>query len=65
VPLPPATFPGDKTWKHYKAGEHLHYFSPESLGRLVGKPLLVESKVEDAIRCPEGVEQNIYTAIYR
>jgi 2-polyprenyl-3-methyl-5-hydroxy-6-metoxy-1,4-benzoquinol methylase len=64
APLPPATFPAERTWKHYKAGEHLHYFSAESLARLVGKPLLAESNVEDAIRRPNGVEQNIYTAIY-
>jgi Golgi nucleoside diphosphatase len=32
VPATPFDFPINKNpWKHYKPGEHLHYFSPESL----------------------------------
>jgi len=33
APLTPSRFPSDRGWKHYKAGEHLHYFSPASLAR--------------------------------
>jgi D-beta-D-heptose 7-phosphate kinase/D-beta-D-heptose 1-phosphate adenosyltransferase len=64
TPLTPASFPADRRWKHYKAGEHLHYFSPKSLARLIGKPLIAETDVEDVIRHPTGPEQNIYTAVY-
>lgn len=31
VPARPASFPADLSWKHYRPGEHLHYFSQSSL----------------------------------
>ncbi len=40
-------------WKHYKPGEHLHYFSPTSLRKFmsgVGYEMLDECSIEDATR---------------
>ncbi|HVA51383.1 MAG TPA: methyltransferase domain-containing protein [Pirellulales bacterium] len=64
LPLAPPAFPACRAWSHYKPGEHLHYFSPASLARLVAKPLIAASNVEDAIRRPKDTRQNIYTAVY-
>lgn len=65
VPFTPSWFPERRDWKHYKPGEHLHYFSPNSLQILVGKPTLRCAALEDLYRVPEGGQpQNIYTAIY-
>lgn len=64
LPCRPPEFPRDRSWKHYKPGEHLHYFSPGSLTALVGKPLLARSNVEDAIRRGPAGTQNILTQIY-
>jgi len=60
-------------WRHYKPGEHLHYFSRRSLDLLMRKWGLT-TKLADG--CPEDdlrgklhigsrVHDNIYTAIYR
>lgn len=63
VPKRPDSFPADLTWRHYRPGEHLHYFSPESIRRLVGKPQLFETNIEDTIRKqPWG--QNITTCVF-
>jgi SAM-dependent methyltransferase len=59
-------------WRHYKPGEHLHYFSPESLDALMfkwGLPRkLVEGAPEDELRgklmIGGRVHDNIHTAIY-
>lgn len=64
LPLPPASFPRDRSWKHYKPGEHLHYFSEKSLRTLVGKPLLLRSDVEDTIRRGTPGVQNILTCLF-
>lgn len=64
LPWPPADFPARRQWKHYKPGEHLHYFSAESLQALIRKPKRASSNVEDMIRRgPDGC-QNIYTAFF-
>lgn len=69
VPKTPVWFPGDRahTWKHYRPGEHLHYFSEESLGRLFfPKKRQFTGCIEDVIRgkLPK-YEQNTLTVIYR
>ena len=59
-------------WRHYKPGEHLHYFSRDSLDALMfkwGLPRkLVEATPEDALRGKLTVggrdHDNIHTAIY-
>lgn len=64
TPFRPETFPMHKSWRHYKPGEHLHYFSPTSLQRFVGKNMIVESNVEDVVRKGQNGSQNIYTAFF-
>lgn len=66
LPSRPVWFPERLEWKHYKPGEHLHYFCEDSLDRLFGvKRRLAFTDVEDVIRGkgPEGV-RNILTAVY-
>lgn len=66
LPQTPPSFPDDRTWKHYKPGEHLHYFSLESLATLFnGHRLERISNVEDAIRRGPGGRPNIRTASFR
>jgi len=64
LPLYPPEFPAIRTWKHYKPGEHLHYFSRESLRRLVGQELIMASNLEDVIRRPSNCHQNILTCLF-
>src|SRR5690606_6976275 len=64
VPRRPRWFPENLSWRHFKPGEHLHYFSLRSLSRLVDKPLLAASNVEDCIRISDHSEPNILTAVY-
>lgn len=59
------------TWRHYRPGEHLHYFSTQSLSALMmrnGYWLESESNIEDLIRgriYHEGEEfQNISTLTF-
>jgi hypothetical protein len=66
LPCRPVWFPERLDWKHFKPGEHLHYFCEDSLDRLFGsKRRLISTDVEDVIRGsgPEGV-RNILTAVY-
>ena len=50
-PNRPSTFPKDRSWKHYRPGEHLHYFSLVSLSKLFpNKDILFTTAAEDAIR---------------
>lgn len=68
MPVVPPWFPGNcpSAWKHYRPGEHLHYFSQESLDRLFYPKLSVsENHVEDTIRgkLAKG-EANTRTVIY-
>ncbi len=61
-----------ENWRHYKPGEHLHYFSRESLDRLMRKwgltTKIVEGFPEDVLRGKLTIfsraYDNIYTAIY-
>lgn len=62
---------GPQAWRHYKPGEHLHYFAPASLDRLMarwGMRRLASGHPEDAIRgkltVGDRTLDNIYTAIY-
>src|ERR1035437_1863088 len=66
-PCRPTWFPDDKEWKHYRPGEHLHYFSTRSLCRLFQQFTLVSSiDLEDAVRgkLSKG-EQNIQTLVLK
>jgi len=54
-------------WKHRKPNEHLHHFSPFSLGsflREMGYETLWMSNVEDAIRKPSDRFENILTGVF-
>jgi len=61
-----------RRWRHFKPGEHLHYFSPTSLDGLMrnwGFPKrLAEGHPEDFLRGKLAIDgkshDNIYTAIY-
>jgi hypothetical protein len=64
LPLAPPGFPWERHWKHYKPGEHLHFFTAESLQKLIGKPLRKATDLEDVIRGRVGHRQNVYTAFY-
>jgi hypothetical protein len=51
TPWTPNWFPLCREWKHYKPGEHLHYFRTGSLRRLFqGKRVAYTGSLEDAIR---------------
>ena len=69
-PFRPVGFPSclvDRPWKHYRPGEHLHYFSLESLSLLFDshEPVAVSS-MEDAIRGRgDGGSRNIVTVAFR
>jgi hypothetical protein len=59
-------------WRHYKPGEHLHYFSSRSLDRFMrewGFPIRVahgfpEDEIRGKLQYDYGMHDNIYTAIY-
>jgi len=54
-----------KSWRHYKPGEHLHYFCYRSLDCFMRpKQLLSRSDLEDVIRGKRAGAQNIFTSIY-
>lgn len=68
VPWRPEWFPDNLNWKHYKPGEHLHYFDIHSLMMLLeinGFKLLHFNPVEDVVRgkLPDG-SSNILTAAF-
>ena len=66
TPCPPVGFPANRAWKHYKPGEHLHYFSRGSLARLfAGWDEICHENVEDAVRKADGREWNIRTSVFR
>jgi SAM-dependent methyltransferase len=64
TPRRPNSLYGIDWWRHYKPGEHLHYFSRKSLLTLVGKPIRFETNAEDVIRRYEGVEWNVLTMCF-
>jgi SAM-dependent methyltransferase len=67
IPCRPDEFPACKEWRHYRPGEHLHYFSRYSLELFFVSHHVVASRsdVEDTIRgkLPSG-EQNILTMAF-
>lgn len=64
-PNRPKDFPANLEWKHYRPGEHLHYFSVCSLSWLLKnhEPQCVSS-FEDAIRGTRNEEANITSVIF-
>jgi SAM-dependent methyltransferase len=73
IPNTPDFFPTTpRKWRHFKPGEHLHYFSHASLERLMrslGFPRrLADGYPEDRLRGKLAIDgesyDNIYTAIY-
>jgi hypothetical protein len=66
-PCRPRWFPDDLGWKHYRPGEHLHYFSSTSIARLFSRfQVVAESDLEDAIRGKLlKEEQNISTMLFK
>jgi hypothetical protein len=66
LPFTPDDLMTSRDWKHFKPGEHLHYFSINSLSRLFsGFYLVAVSDVEDAIRGQDRGNQNILSAVFR
>jgi hypothetical protein len=66
-PHRPSWFPSSLDWKHYRPGEHLHYFSLKSLDSLFGNfDRIWCGYIEDHIRgkLPDGAP-NIMTAVYQ
>lgn len=64
TPLRPDTFPDDLRWKHWKPGEHLHYFDAIGILRLwPPKKKLAESNIEDIIRKSLNGDKNILTIV--
>lgn len=67
IPCRPEEFPSRLEWRHYRPGEHLHYFSRYSLELFFASHHAVASRsdVEDTIRgkLPSG-EQNILTMAF-
>jgi len=70
VPLKPSWWPKwQPKWKHYKPGEHLHYFTRRSLVTFMyqlGFTPHYLGNFEDGIRGSlENGEQNILTAVFK
>jgi hypothetical protein len=64
VPARPLTFPDDLNWKHYRPGEHLHYFTIDSLNRLFyPKKVIHVSSIEDVVR-GDDKKPNIWTVVF-
>lgn len=66
-PKRPETFPVNLDWKHYRPGEHLHYFSALSIMRLFARfRIVARENIEDAIRGPlPSGEHNIETMVFK
>lgn len=66
MPQRPSDFPDTMKWKHFRPGEHLHYFSWSSLNEFMRpKRCIVRTNLEDPIRGSRGSEWNIFTSVYR
>jgi hypothetical protein len=73
LPYYPEWFLQDpKNWRHFKPGEHLHYFSKKSLNHLFkskGYELVMDCFLEDVLRGKLDYNgkkyHNILTAVYR
>ena len=66
-PTRPNDFPWSAyTWRHYRPGEHLHYFTVKSLTALLCKSPLVTTDMEDTIRGrgPSTANCNITTVVF-
>jgi hypothetical protein len=64
TPLRPTTFPSNLGWKHWKPGEHLHYFDRNGIEKIwPRKKILMEADVEDVIRTSDNGQQNILTIV--
>ncbi len=70
--LPPTFLSDPTTWRHFKPGEHLHYFTDQSLNKLMNKLGYEHSAgipLEDSIRgrCKHGgmTCDNIHTYCFR
>jgi SAM-dependent methyltransferase len=69
---PDSMLEAPRSWRHFKPGEHLHYFSAKSLDRIMRRwgytRKLTEGFPEDALRgkllIGRKLTDNIYTAIY-
>jgi len=62
TPARPTTFPHNLDWRHYRPGEHLHYFCPASLRALFRQHTLIRhGPVEDTIRGQLDGQPNILT----
>lgn len=66
-PNRPRWFPYKRDWKHYRPGEHLHYFTLCSLATLFyTHTLYTAGDLEDVIRgALPGGEQNVQTALFK
>jgi hypothetical protein len=54
------------TWKHFRPGEHLHYFTERSLARFMGdKFCLTCLNLEDTVRGDRHGDWNITTSAWR
>jgi len=60
VPIPTD---GLTDWKHFKPGEHLHYFTEESLTALLAKYKFAPHILSRSIECPP--RQDILNALFR
>ncbi len=66
IPVRPDSFLSNPSaWRHYKPGEHIHYFSEHSLGALMqrwGMGFRDRCSLEDVVRTPQpGQAVNILT----
>ncbi len=68
---PPDLLRAPQRWRHYKPGEHLHYFSPHSLDALMrrwGLCRIASGFPEDALRgrlrIDNRAHDNIYSALF-
>jgi len=65
VPCLPDAEQDISTWRHYRPGEHLHYFTERSLAELLGAKLRVAClDLEDAVRGDRKGDWNIMTCAY-
>lgn len=65
VPKTPVDLLTNRQWRHYKPGEHLHYFCEQSLAALFS-PMraIVSSDLEDVVRGNLDGSQNILTMVF-
>jgi hypothetical protein len=64
LPWRPESFPASRDWRHYRPGEHLHYFTAQSLAALFDRHrLLAQTNLEDAVRRGPG-GNNIATLVF-